>query len=960
MARLNRAMFVVVCLIAGRGVASAQTGTIAGVVRDTSGGVLPGVTVEATSPALIEKTRTAVTDSQGQYRLVNLRPGEFVLTFSLQGFNTVRRENVRLSANDTVNITADLPVGALQETMTVTAQTPLVDIQSVRQHQVLTEDIIRELPSGRVVTGLAGLIPGMSGSSVAGAGVTDVGGGSGENFNSLTIHGSLQSDYPALYDGMRYNSAQSEGGGTSQNWTPNVGTAQEIVVDVGGHSAEQFQSGPQVDIVPKQGGNAFRGELYSAFTNHRLQASNINGDLLARGVADRKSYDKIWEINPSLGGPLVRDKLWFFATYRHSVVDNYMVGSFQPIDPTATVFQPDLSRPALALNQTDQVSLRLTFQPTASNKIAVFGDQQWVCRCPFPTLAGGGVSSPPQGINHLRFPLNYVAGLRYSAPLTNKLLLEAGVLGAISALVYSGAPGQPTDLTSVSELSTGVVSRALNSYQRSEVPTWDSRVKMTYVTGSQSLSIGGSFRHGTRKRIVNVNQDMNLQLLRGVPSAVQVWATPFTQKDFLNLEMGLFAQEQWTHKRLTVNMGLRFDYLDASTPPYDLAPVRFVPLERVYPAQTCVPCWNDFTPRLGVSYNLFGDGKTAVKASIGKYMNSSNLSIAQAIDPLGSIVSNTTRSWSDRNGDFVPQESELGPYANPLFGTSQTTTTFDPNYLTGRGKRGYNWEAQAAFCVTAPTDSRLPGSGSQICGFYDLNPNKVGQVRNLVTSATPYGEITQVYNGVDLTGNVRLPRGIIVQGGTSIGRTLIDNCSVAGRVENGSTVQGSGNTNTNPLGGSSGGLNPSGVASPSSLYCHVEPPFLADLKLLGIIPLPFGISASATIQSQPGPGIAASYTVTNAQVQPTLGRPLSGGRTTTSVQLIAPGTLFGDRYNEIDFRAAKTFAFGRARVQAQVDVYNLLNGIAVVGLNANYGALWLQPSRLQPGRFVKFGTQILF
>jgi hypothetical protein len=249
-------------------------------------------------------------------------------------------------------------------------------------------------------------------------------------------------------------------------------------------------------------------------------------------------------------------------------------------------------------------------------------------------------------------------------------------------------------------------------------------------------------------------------------------------------------------------------------------------------------------------------------------------------------------------------------------------------------------------------DPRLPGGGgNQICGLYDINPAKFGQVNNLVTSADNYGKIRDVYNGVDVTVNARLPRGVTVQGGLSTGREMFDNCDVVGKVDN-------------TAGGVTGFLanNLSGMASPSDRFCHVAPKFLTQVKLLGVYPLPWwGLQTSVTVQSIAGPEIQALYVAPNSAIAPSLGRNLSAGAGgTANVQLIQPGTQYEGRLNQVDFRASKLVRLGWTRMQASVDLYNLLNAAPVLGVNTRFGPSWLRPTAILPARFVKFGLQMEF
>jgi len=296
-------------------------------------------------------------------------------------------------------------------------------------------------------------------------------------------------------------------------------------------------------------------------------------------------------------------------------------------------------------------------------------------------------------------------------------------------------------------------------------------------------------------------------------------------------------------------------------------------------------------------------------------------------------------------------------------------TRWDPDLLTGYGKRDYNWETSVAlqrelftgvsasvayfrrwydnfrvtdneavlptdyspFCITEPVDPRLPGGGgNQQCGFYDLNPNRFGQVQNFVNLAKNYGEQTETFDGIDLTGSARFRNGAQISGGASIGRTATNNCFV--------------------------------VDSPQQLkFCDVKPPFQPNIKFLGIYPLPWGVQASAALQSLPGPRITATYVATNAQIAPSLGRNLSAGATATaSLELIQPGTMFADRVNQTDLRLTKNIPVGKSRINAIVDIFNLFNSSDVQTLNVRYGPQWQQPTQILEGRYFKFSAQLNF
>jgi hypothetical protein len=967
----------------------AQNGAIAGLVRDTSGAVLPGVTVDARSPALTERIRTAVTDGQGQYKILDLRPGTYSVTFTLTGFKTVVRDRLELSAETTLNIPADLEVGGVEETVTVSGGTPLVDIQNVTQLNVVKQDVIEALPTGRTVQGFATLTPGMRLNTALATSAQDVGGSLGEAHLHSTIHGSRVNDSQKFFNGMKFNNLRFSGGGNLEQWELNAALAQEVVADIAGHSAETQTGAPRVDLIPKDGGQMFVVSLFANFMNEHLEANNVTPDEEALGAPSLKAVHSIWDVNPMFSGPLLRDRLWFFSSVRRMQNDSNTFGAYYAKDPLANTYAPDLSRPALFESYRHWEDLRLTWQASPRNKVAFFGSNaNEVQPHSNPTPL-----RPPEASTTFYNAPDYLIQTTYASPVTSRVLVEAGAT-LVSTGFWSGhQPGQPSSLLPITELSTGLTFRTVTRSSRLYTDNFNGKAKVSFVSGSHALAAGMQFLSGYRREYDEVNDlNMNLQVLNGVPKQVVVWTTPYTLRDDVDHEVGLFGQDQWTLKRLTLNMGLRFDFLKASTPAQHLPAVLYVGA-RDFPAASDLPNWKDVSPRLGAAYDLFGTGKTAIKASISRYVQGMMTGIAEAMNPVVTTVNSTTRPWTDLNGDFIPQPDELGPLANSNFGKLNRVTTFDPNLLTGWGKRGYNWEGQVSlqqevsqgfsvridytrhwfrnflanknglvspsdyspFCVTAPVDSRLPGGGgNRICGFYDINPDKFGLVQNVVGLADDFGNISDVYTGLDVNLDLRLRHGIRLQGGTSTGHEVTDICDVVGKVEN---VAGT-NYALQQVAQAS---NPNGIASPSTLYCHVQPPLLTDLKALAVVPLPWwNISTSLTFQSLKGPEILATETVPNAQVAPSLGRDLSGGATVTTVQLVSPGTLYGDRINQLDFRTAKTFTSGRHRIQVMVDLYNLLNVSPVLTLNNTYGPAWQRPLAILPGRFLKFGTEITF
>jgi len=236
------------------------------------------------------------------------------------------------------------------------------------------------------------------------------------------------------------------------------------------------------------------------------------------------------------------------------------------------------------------------------------------------------------------------------------------------------------------------------------------------------------------------------------------------------------------------------------------------------------------------------------------------------------------------------------------------------------------------FCITAPRDPRLPnGGGYQVCGLYDIKPEKFGKVQNFITQTENFGEFDSKNEFIGATINARLANGGTLGGGFDTGRTVRDRCFI--------------------------------VDSPQEmLYCRVVTPFKAQtqFKVFGAYPIPGDFTASFTYENLSGPMFEAAYSATNAEIIPSLGRPLSGGLRNVTVPLVAPQTLFDDRIARLNVRVSKVIRVQRFRFQINVDAYNLLNANSVRNVNSVYGLRWQNPNQIMDPRLVQIGGQIDF
>ena len=977
-------------LVISASASAQQTSSIAGVARDASGAVIPGVTVEAGSTALIERVRTAVTDEQGRYNIVDLRPGTYTVTFTLPGFTTFRRDGITLTAGFTATINGELQVGGLAETVTVTGEASLVDTTNVRQQMLLSSDLLEALPTGtKSQNTLVALTAGFSGiSDVAGVYSTQVGG------TLATFHG--KSGTKVQFDGM---SVQHSSGNTG--YMINAATVQEMTMQTSGISAESTADGAVVNMIPREGGNTFSGSIFGLYTNNRLQSNNLTQKLRDRGLTTTNSNLRIYDATATLGGPIKKDKLWFFTAHREWGNAHQVAGLYWNKTQGTPFYTPDLDRPADRYQWYESHAFRVTWQASQKNKFNFFSDFQDACIC----RSSSAIGTAPESAFAYHFRGLRAQGLHqvtWNAPITNRLLLEAGYSATRTSFPNDMAPGVTRDHVSITEQSIGLVYNARPSYNdRQDVPRYTQRFSISYVTGSHVIKAGFQNEQGRSSTTTRVNRDVNYAFNNGQPVQITQYATPYAQEARTNADLGIFAQDQWRIQRLTLNYGARFDYFNGSVPAQSIPapPSGWVPARDFAPV-TRVPEWTDLSPRLGAAYDLRGDGRTALKVSLGKYVAKTGTSIASANDPVQTSVNSVTRTWTDSNRNYVPDcdlanralNLECGAMSNQSFGGLRVTTRYADDVLRGFNVRDHNWDFSTEvqhqlwpsvsvtggyyrnwygnfrvtdnlaispedftpYCITAPRDAYLPGGGSyEVCGLYDISLSKFGQVNNLVTRASKFGKQTLVNDFFNVSLNARFPSGVLFFGGVDAGRTVSDTCFV--------------------------------VDSPQQLLnCHIVAPFKrqAQIKLNGSYPLRGGFVVSGVFQNLPGPAVDLGYAASNAEIAPSLKRNLAacGTRTpcnaTARVPMTTPGTLYEGRTTRLDVRLTKIVRITeRTRVQLNLDLYNALNASSILSLvsggalNAGsgvnlpgvfYGPTWRKPTEILEGRILQFSSQLSF
>ena len=982
-------------------------GTVAGNVKDASGAVLPGVTVEVASPALIEKVRSAVTDSSGQYRVVNLPPGTYTVTFSLPGFSTVKRDALDVSVNFTSTVDAEMKVGSVEETITVTGESPIVDIQSAATARSVTSETFKELPSGGSWIQMAALVPAIRASN------TDVGGVLGDQTGAqVSAHGARPDDGVSMIDGLRIGNMYISSNLTNMSLSPLL--FDQVDIQLSGQSGETGTNGVIMNAIPKAGGNRFSGSALANGSGPSLQASNITPDLQARGLSGAASKLKtLYDLNGAVGGPIKQDKVWFYATSRYFTNEYYLASKYYAMDPTTVVRTPDTSKQEYGGTYTYDNNARVTWSINEKQKISGWYAYQYKVD-PHWLIQVFNYSPEAARITTWHTQLSTT---KWTYTATNKLLFEAGLAAGASPDTIKLDPDQvgicpsqgalaPRCISITEQTAGNFVYRAPTSFDFDDrLPSQSFNAASSYVTGSHNMKVGFELQRGHFWRGDNNDSTGGIwyTTTAGVPALITQQAPVSGWQNNLNYNLGLFAQDRWTVDRLTVSGGLRVDFLNESTEPFTAKAHRWLPnRNQAYSAVENVPNWKDLEPRASAAYDLFGNGKTALKTSFSRGVEQDSIRYAAANNPASTLVTQTNRAWDDRTavaggipGDFVPQcdltigtaNGECGPWLTSNFGSANVATAYDPKIMNGWGVRPYNWEFSGGvqqeiaprisasvgyfrriygnffvvdnlnlaktdftqYSVTVPTDPRLPNSGQTVTGLYD--PNFLVAQKNVITAASNYGTQLQHWNGVDFSVDARLKNGLFMQAGLSTGKTMTDNCDVIDDVPEALTVSGAAGIQPQVTGTAAGQITPAS-------FCHQVTPFLTQYKGLVSYQLPwYGVRVSGTLQSLPGPQIVATNVYNNANrgTLTTLGRPFTNAQAT--INTIEPGSAWGDRLNQIDLRFTKIVNVGHGRIDFNVDLYNAFNSDAVITELGSIGPVWRLPTTVIQPRFVKFAAR---
>jgi hypothetical protein len=981
---LTSAFLIAVVTLLVPAIVYAQS-AIVGVVKDNTGAVIPGVTVEAASDVLIEKVKSGVSDGNGQYRIIDLRPGTYIVTFTLPGFQTVRREGIQLPAEFTATINAELKIGELTETITVTGESPMVDTTTAVHTQVLDRESIDAIPTGRTIQGMGQLIVGVN------LNLPDTGGARAMQQTYMNTHGMTASNNTVMVDGMTVNGLQTDG--AVQTYINDAMNA-EVSYQTAGIGAETSAGGVRLNMIPREGGNRFSGDFKYSFRPGDLQSSNVTDRHIKAGLATGNAIDRIIDATFSEGGPIKKDKLWFFASARYFSVNNFIANT--EFDDGSQGIDDQFIRSGL---------VRLTWQVSPRNKLSAYWDE-------IDKYRGHDMQSlddPETAALQWFSPAYHTAQVKWTSTVSSKLLLEGGWSSNIEYYTNSYQEGveqprfSPQWYAGASRLENGLGGRkTAATAQNTQSPERQNfQGSASYVSGAHQVKVGFQYQFGDFLHTVNANADLTQQYRSTaatgpwtVPESVIVRNTPLVYGERLNRDLGIYAQDSWRINRLTINGGIRYETLKAQVLAGESPAGRWAPA-RKFPEITNLPNWKNWAPRFAAVYDVFGDGKTAIKASINKYNQARTTGIASDYNAFRSLTSSAL-PWRDINGDDIAQGlrnfNPDGTVANCVYltpGCEIDLTNLAPNFgvaaLNTYGNYPRTWNLENAVELQHELMPRLSLSGSWFKGnFHNLtttinqswaadgdparNPNFAAYtVYNVITGEpiTVYARSREnrptnnldtfdpdrkrMYESFNFEFRAR-PGSANIFGGLSVERQLDVNCTAPD--------------------------------DPNSLrFCddrETGVPYRKNFKLAGSIPLPWGVALSGVLQSNAGisnrnmsattaggmyMGLVRGSTVYPAScpspcpvgqvIMPTA----TFGQPSMNVQLIDGDALFTERINQLDFKVSRTFRAGRISMTPTFEVFNINNSDAVISyVSTNVlVASYLRPNSIMQPRFYGFG-----
>jgi hypothetical protein len=947
---------------------------ITGVVRDSSGAAMPGVTVEAASDVIIEKVKAAVSDGNGAYRIGDLRPGVYSLTFTLPGFNTYRRDALQLPAEFTATVNANLTVGALEETITVTGASPVVDVTTAAKTSVLNREAIDAIPTGRSIQGMAQLVVGVN------LNLPDTGGARAMQQTYMSTHGMSTSNTTVLVDGQMVNGLQ--GDGAIQSYFNDAMNA-EISYQTSAIGAETSSGGVRLNMIPREGGNRWSGDFKAVSRPGSWQSSNLTDRLRAQGLSAGNAIDRVIDYTVAVGGPIMRDRLWIFGSGRYFSVNNFIANTF--MDDGSQGIDDQFIKSGL---------VRMTWQVSPRHKISAYVDE-------IDKYRGHDMQAnydPETAATVWNSPAYHTTAIKWTSPVTSAFFLEAGFSNNTEYYTNEYQEGIEKPRGSAAWFATAAKNELdLGGYtQAGPTNTTESPVAFywnaaaTWVKGDHTLKIGVNNRQGTFKHTREANADLIQQYRSSrtgvrwsVPDSVLIRNTPLAYGERLNRDLGVYIQDSWRLNRLTANLGLRWETLNARVLAGRSPAGRYVP-ERSFDEIVDVPDWSDLAPRMALVYDVFGTGRTAIKYSLNRYNLSRTTGIAANYNPL--LNQTASLPWRDVNGNDIA-DGTLRCTGYPSAACEISFTGLASNYgvaaLNEYGHYPRTWNLESGLEVQHELLAGLSISGSWWKGnFHNLTTT----IDRSWTTAdyTPYtwynpvtGEPFEVYarsrvsrptrnldtydperenayEAYNFEGRWRMPGGGQVFGGISIERERFKNCTSPDNPNYPSTT--------------ASAMNGQGLCDEFAL----DIPFRPGFKLSGTREIGWGVNFSMAFQNNSSPVSSRVMTVTRGVTRypATCPAPCPAG------EIIMPTAVFGqpsmtynlepiratsvERIVQLDFKVARTFRAGRVSVIPTFEVFNVNNSDAIISyITTNVlSAAFLRPNSIMQGRMYGLGAMV--
>jgi len=876
--------------------AQVQTGSILVRVTDEQGAAVPGVAVTLTSPVLVAGTMSGVTDAGGVNRFPSLTPGIYSVKIELQGFRTMIRENVSVQVGATVPLDMSLQVATVAETVTVTGASPVIDTTSANTSVNLGEQLLQGTPGSRDIWSLVEYkVPSLL--------ITrpDVGGTSGGLQGVFNARGTTSAQNSSYLNGINVGDPAAIG---AAGFYYDFDAFDDIQVSTGAHDITVPTSGVFLNMVTKSGGDRWSGRLTGAWLGDATQTQNIDDNLLRYGFRpETNAVDFVSDINISGGGPLIARKLRMFTSFRDWRVHVNVPAAFS----------------TLVLDKTDITSglINLNYQLSDKNRLTGLYSRQYYKK-PNRFLAGSNTLVKESTSNE--DDVFDIYQVLWNSVLTQHLFIDARLgLNKIAFPTYQNGTGQ-----TLLDTATGIRTRNFNTDTERFRDRYQANATAQYYVdealgGRHEFKFGFDNAHSPVEVLTRRVDDLELTYssATGLSQNVTLFATPFFTKTAVDV-MALYFQDSYSVKRLTLTGGLRWERLEGYLPEQSSPASRWFPsLARTFPEQRDVVKWTTTGPRLSAAFDVVGNGKTALKASAGRYYY-----IITTGGVLDTVNPNSNYSqqfaWTDANGDRVFQNGEQS--GTPVISQANLSViSWDPDYrrpYTDEFTGGVDHELLAALrlsvnvtyrrekdpqatsnpanpyesTLTTRTDNGRDGvAGTADDGTFQFY-NRVSPT-NLVY-LTNDRNFLQTYKGIEITGTKRFSDRWQMLAGYTYSQTRQEGLSVS--------------VNPNTL------INAEG---PVTGQLGDRP---HQFKLTGSYILPFyeiGIAGNLNTQS----GIALTRQVSTAQTV--------GGNTTVNVEPLGSYRL--DRRTAADLRVFKTARFGGRSLEVSVDFNNVTNANTV-------------------------------